>query len=265
MPIQVLLSYVWKQQQYEELTETVEPAVEGSLLHDVLARFMAGHLHEKLTKYPPTELISQLDDIMTSVCDEYITGKKDCRYRFLAFAASEAEFAAAPLAAAGACIPEKWEPFVPVKIEWDFGRNGSAPLVLEVNGGKIYLNGRIDRIDSDGNGIFVTDYKRSQTPSGSELTEGLDLQIPVYLMALAALEPQSKVLGGGYYSLKEAKRKGGFAMQTLGKTPFTTNNKPFSDAEDQWLAFADFCRTTVRGYINTLRQGNFRRRRVKLP
>ena len=129
--------------------------------------------------------------------------------------------------------------------------------MLEVNGGKIYLNGRIDRIDSDGNGIFVTDYKRSQTPSGSELTEGLDLQIPVYLMALAALEPQSKVLGGGYYSLKEAKRKGGFAMQTLGKTPFTTNNKPFSDAEDQWLAFADFCRTTVRGYINTLRQGNF--------
>ncbi len=49
---------------------------EGSLLHDVLARFMAGHLHEKLTKYPPTELISQLDDIMMSVCDEYITGKK---------------------------------------------------------------------------------------------------------------------------------------------------------------------------------------------
>ena len=41
-----------------------------------LARFMEGHLHEKLTKYPPTELISQLDDIMTSVCDEYITGKK---------------------------------------------------------------------------------------------------------------------------------------------------------------------------------------------
>lgn len=46
-------------------------------------------------------------------------------------------------------------------------------------------------------------------------------------------------------------------MQTLGKTPFTTNNKPFSDAEDQWLAFADFCRTTVRGYINTLAAGEF--------
>ena len=100
-------------------------------------------------------------------------------------------------------------------------------------------------------------YKRSQIPSGSELTAGLDLQMPVYLLALAALETQNKVLGGGYYSLKEAKRKGGFAMQTLGKTPFTTNNKPFSDAEDQWLAFADFYRTTVRGYINTLQQGNF--------
>ena len=82
------------------------------------------------------------------------------------------------------------------------------------------MNGRIDRIDSDGNGIFVTDYKRSQIPSGSELTAGLDLQMPVYLLALAALETQNKVLGGGYYSLKEAKRKGGFAMQTLGKNAF---------------------------------------------
>lgn len=256
-PYRFLLSYVWKQQQYEELTETVEPAVEGSLLHDVLARFMAGHLHEKLTKYPPTELISQLDDIMTSVCDEYITGKKIAVTDFWPSQRRKLNLLLRRWLQRELVYQKKWEPFVPVKIEWDFGRNGSAPLVLEVNGGKIYLNGRIDRIDSDGNGIFVTDYKRSQTPSGSELTEGLDLQIPVYLMALAALEPQSKVLGGGYYSLKEAKRKGGFAMQTLGKTPFTTNNKPFSDAEDQWLAFADFCRTTVRGYINTLRQGNF--------
>ena len=256
-PYRFLLSYVWKQQQYEELTETVEPAVEGSLLHDVLARFMAGHLHEKLTKYPPTELISQLDDIMTSVCDEYITGKKIAVTDFWPSQRRKLNLLLRRWLQRELVYQKKWEPFVPVKIEWDFGRNGSAPLVLEVNGGKIYLNGRIDRIDSDGNGIFVTDYKRSQTPSGSELTEGLDLQIPVYLMALAALEPQSKVLGGGYYSLKEAKRKGGFAMQTLGKTPFTTNNKPFSDAEDQWLAFSDFCRTTVRGYINTLQQGNF--------
>ena len=105
--------------------------------------------------------------------------------------------------------------------------------------------------------FFVTDYKRSQTPSGSELTEGLDLQIPVYLMALAALEPQSKVLGGGYYSLKEAKRKGGFAMQTLGKTPFTTNNKPFSDAEDQWLAFADFLPYDCQRIYQYLAAGEF--------
>lgn len=256
-PYRFLLSYVWKQQQYEELTETVEPAVEGSLLHDVLARFMAEHLHEKLAKYPPTELISQLDDIMTSVCDEYITGKKIAVTDFWPSQRRKLNLLLRRWLQRELVYQKEWEPFVPVKIEWDFGRNGSAPLVLEVNGGKIYLNGRIDRIDSDGNGIFVTDYKRSQTPSGKELTAGLDLQIPVYLLALGALEPQSKVLGGGYYSLKEAKRKGGFAIQTLGKTPFTTNNKPFSDAEDQWLAFADFCRTTVRGYINTLQQGNF--------
>ena len=107
VPYRFLLSYVWKQQQYEELTETVEPAVEGSLLHDVLARFMAGHLHEKLTKYPPTELISQLDDIMTSVCDEYITGKKIAVTDFWPSQRRKLNLHAAPLAARAACIPGK--------------------------------------------------------------------------------------------------------------------------------------------------------------
>ena len=99
------------QQQYEELTETVEPAVEGSLLHDVLARFMAGHLHEKLTKYPPTELISQLDDIMTSVCDEYITGKKIAVTDFWPSQRRKLNLLLTPLAAAGACIPERMGTF----------------------------------------------------------------------------------------------------------------------------------------------------------
>ena len=134
-PYRFLLSYVWKQQQYEELTETVEPAVEGSLLHDVLARFMAGHLHEKLTKYPPTELISQLDDIMTSVCDEYITGKKIAVTDFWPSQRRKLNLLLRRWLQRELVYQKKWEPFVPVKIEWDFGRNGSAPLVLEVNGG----------------------------------------------------------------------------------------------------------------------------------
>lgn len=256
-PYRFLLSYVWKQQQYEELTETVEPTVEGSLLHDVLSRFIAAHLHEKLARYPLVELTSQLDDIMTSVCEEYIAGKKIAVTDFWLSQRRRLNLLLRRWLERELAYQKAWEPFVPVRTEWDFGRNGSAPLMLQVNNGKIYLNGRIDRIDSDGNGLFVTDYKRGQTPTGSELTAGLDLQLPVYLLALAALEPQSTVLGGGYYSLKEARRKGGFAVQALGKTPFTTNNKPFSDAEDQWLAFADFCRTTIRGYVDALQKGNF--------
>ncbi|MCD8359327.1 MAG: exodeoxyribonuclease V subunit gamma [Acidaminococcaceae bacterium] len=256
-PYRFLLSYVWKQQQYEELTETVEPTVEGNLLHDVLARFMALHLQEKLTKYPQKQLVSQLDDIMTSVCEEYIENNKIAVTDFWPSQRRRLNLLLRRWLERELAYQREWKPFVPVKIECDFGKNGSTPLALPVEGGKIYLNGRIDRIDSDGRGLFVTDYKRGATPSGSDLTAGLDLQMPVYLLALAALEPQNVVLGGGYYSLKEARRKGGFALQALGKTPFTINNKPFTEGADQWSDFSDFCRITIRGYADTLHQGIF--------
>lgn len=256
-PFRFLLSYVWKQQQYEELTETVEPTVEGNLLHDVLARFLGAHLQEKLTKYPQAELLHQLDDIMTSVCEEYIAKNAIAVTDFWPSQQRRLTLLLRRWLGRELAYQKEWEPFVPVQVEWDFGRNGSKLLALTVKGGKIYLSGRIDRIDSNGSGLFVTDYKRSVTPSASELTAGLDLQMPVYLLALAAMEGQSQVLGGGYYSLKEGKRKGGFALQTLGKTPFTVNNKPFREAEDQWLAFADFCRTTVRNYVDRLHEGAY--------
>ena len=148
-------------------------------------------MHEKLTKYPPTELISQLDDAALSqrqfVMNILLGKRLPLQISGLRSVRKLNLLLRRWLPSGSLSARKNGEPFVPVKIEWDFGRNGSAPLVLEVNGGKIYLNGRIDRIDSDGNGIFVTDYKRSQTPSGSELTAGLDLQIPVYLMALASL------------------------------------------------------------------------------
>ena len=145
-------------------------------------------MHEKLTKYPPTELISQLDDIMTSVCDEYITGKKIAVTDFWPSQRRKLNLLLRRWLQRELVYQKKWEPFVPVKIEWDFGRNGSAPLVLEVNGGKIYLNGRIDRIDSDGNGILDMDYQRSQTPSVRELTGFADSGISYGACSLRASE-----------------------------------------------------------------------------
>ena len=256
-PFRFLLSYVWEQQQYAELTETVEPTVEGSLLHDVLARFLAAHLQEKLAKYAVPELVQQLDTIMTEVCTEYIEAGKLAATDFWPSQQRRLTLLLRRWLQRELAYQQEWEPFVPVLVEWDFGKHGTQPLALPTPDGKIYLNGRIDRIDSNGSGLFVTDYKRSVTPTGADLLAGLDLQMPVYLLALAALKAEAGVLGGGYYALKAGKRTGGFALQALGKTPFTVNNKPFSEAEDQWQAFADFCRTTIQTYVANLRAGKF--------
>lgn len=256
-PFRFLLSYVWSQDKFEEKTEVVEPVLEGNILHDVLAKFMTLHLNRKLCTIPKSELEAQIDDIMTSVCKEYINSsqlivtdfwpsqKRSLSLILQGWLERELEY------------QEQWEGFVPKQVEWDFGRNDIPPLQISIGEDSIYLNGRIDRIDSNGNGLFVTDYKRSQTPSSGELASGLDLQIPIYLLAMAELEQDKTILGGGYYSLKEGKRKGGFALKKMPKPPFTVNNKPFSEEEDQWASFAQACKNLIKEYVNNMRQGKY--------
>lgn len=256
-PFRFLISYVWRQQQYAEMTENMEVTNEGNLLHDVLARFLAEHLHEKLTKYQLKELLHQLDNTMTSVCDEYISGGEIVVTDFWPSQRRRLSLLLQRWLKREITYQKEWEAFVPIKVEWDFGRNEGAPLALAVDGGKIYLNGRIDRIDSDGNSLFVTDYKRSVTPAAGDIMAGLDLQMPLYLLAVSALESKSKIIGGGYYSLKEGRRKGGFALQEIGKPPFSINSKLFNEAEDQWQAFEEFCLATVKKYVDKLQSGNY--------
>ena len=86
---------------------------------------------------------------------------------------------------------------------WVGGRRG-------VDVGGLRIRGRIDRIDADpgGRGLFVFDYKSGSVPSVSAIGTGEGLQLPLYLMALAADRPGTSVLGGAYLALSEKKRSG---------------------------------------------------------
>ena len=86
---------------------------------------------------------------------------------------------------------------------WVGGREG-------VDIGGIALRGRVDRVDADRDGreLFVVDYKSGGVPPQNSLGTAKGLQLPLYLMALAAERPGAHVVGGAYVSLSEGKRSG---------------------------------------------------------
>ncbi len=78
--------------------------------------------------------------------------------------------------------------------------------------GGLKIRGRIDRIDVDpaGTCLFVLDYKSGTVPDSSSLGTKRALQLPLYLMALAAERPTAQVIGGAYLSPLEERCSGLF-------------------------------------------------------
>ena len=95
-------------------------------------------------------------------------------------------------------------PLVPAEMEmWVGSKTG-----VDVGGFRVH--GRVDRVDvaGDGRGVFVLDYKSGAIPSSSAIGREEALQLPLYLMALAADWPEARVAGGAYVALADGKRSG---------------------------------------------------------
>jgi ATP-dependent helicase/nuclease subunit B len=95
-------------------------------------------------------------------------------------------------------------PLVPHELEvWVGSRCG-----VDVGGFKVH--GRVDRVDAtrDRRGQFVIDYKSGNIPANSAIGGKEGLQLPLYLMAMAAERPRSAILGGAYLGLSDKKRSG---------------------------------------------------------
>ncbi len=94
---------------------------------------------------------------------------------------------------------------------WFGGREG-------VDVGGLVIRGKIDRVDADREQLmlFVIDYKTGLIPSFSEIGTEKGLQLPLYLLALAAERPAARVIGGAYLSLKDQTRSGVVSADAAG-------------------------------------------------
>ena len=92
--------------------------------------------------------------------------------------------------------------FAPMSYEFAFGQNGVAPVTLDLgDGSRVYLQGRIDRIDvydDGGKNIRVADYKSGSKKFDPTMAYwGLQLQLLIYLSA--ALEQMPGAQPAGFF------------------------------------------------------------------
>jgi len=78
-------------------------------------------------------------------------------------------------------------------------------VVLDIDEG-VSVKGKIDRIDVDkaNKKLYVADYKTSQIPTGTSIKSGEDIQLAVYIMAMAQKQPDFDY-DGYYISIKDLK------------------------------------------------------------
>ena len=256
-PFRYLGEYVWKQEEFMALADEVQPADEGSLLHEVLARFLAPRLHEKLCAEAFAELQDELELTFADVCEEFIHDGRVVESvlwqaekprlltllkRWLAFEYADQKY---------------WAGFTPEAVEWDFSAKNGRPLEFSLtNGKKVRLIGRVDRIDSDGERVFVTDYKRSFAPPASNIEKGLDLQLPLYLLSTAAMYAGGKKAAGGcYFVLKDGARSSIQLFDSVGNAAIEAKQKK---NQLPWDSFKNFCEELLREYIENIYAGDFR-------
>ena len=105
-------------------------------------------------------------------------------------------------------------PLVPSRFEFSFGMetkksddpvSSPEPVELASPDGerKVFIRGRIDRIDLTPDGFFlIYDYKSgSQHPKAKDIEAGTALQLPLYLLAFEKITGNHGI-GGGYYTIR---------------------------------------------------------------
>jgi len=211
-PFAFFMENVLEIKETEKAKTELDPMTRGSILHDALYRF-----HKHYAGISVKDLLAGDEEEVRNYMAECVRD---------AFEAAAPELDAVPdviLHIEQRRIMETLQrylnrmakdfddPLVPSHFEVVFGRalrdstddlNTTEPFVLDLDGDKVLLTGRIDRIDTDGEGARIIDYKTSSAPSSGHIKAGLDLQLSVYAWAVEQhLLPDTKCSEAWYYSI----------------------------------------------------------------
>ncbi len=255
----------------KEPTEEIEALEMGSLIHKILYKFYSklqkeeiilNEIVEEKFKYVEDMLFNIAGEIieeahfnspLTFFEKEKILGingnrKNSILYKFL--------------------INEKENngEFVPSYFESGFGNIGTEnkdlPAIQNIKIGNINVRGKIDRIDinKQNNYYKVIDYKLSgKKPSSIELSDGISLQLPLYMFAAkelikAQINKDFEPAGAEIYSLKFDEKDFGRKLIGLFNSRSKLDDKQIIESNRELI---DICKEMLKKYVSAIIEGKF--------
>ena len=173
-----------------EVVTSIDPRTKGSIVHEVLERFVA----EEIAAFPDSvpDAAARLGVIADEVMDRYeragVTGK---RVLF------QAERRRIKIDLEAERVRDASERRTgrrrPIQVEYGFGYGEVPPVELALSSGNLSFRGKIDRADvAEDGSITVIDYKtgrpdRFEVIASDPVDAGRHLQLPIYALAAAPL------------------------------------------------------------------------------
>lgn len=142
---------------------------------------------------------------------------------------------------------------IPVDFEVEFGRRKS--FNIEVDDIKIPLTGVIDRIDKyvDEDKYIIIDYKNSDynIKNIKDMSSGLSLQLPVYIMSQEGKEVVAAMYGiisKGEFELK---------IGNIEESHLVSKRNKGAITEGELEELLDITKESIKSYIDSIHKGNF--------
>ncbi|MDO8871779.1 MAG: PD-(D/E)XK nuclease family protein [Methanoregula sp.] len=160
---------------------------------------------------------------------------------------------------------ESASPLVPSLFEYSFGMGttesddpASSPSPVELTSPdgerKVFIRGRIDRIDLTPDGFFlIYDYKSgSQHPRAKDIEAGTALQLPLYLLAFEKITGNHGI-GGGYYTIRREVDRSIVLADSAAKDLMVSRPRVSKD----FAGMIQHSRDCAFEYIDGIRNGRF--------
>jgi ATP-dependent helicase/DNAse subunit B len=218
----------------------------GSMLHEILERVY------RQTRDPLSldELLTTLPPVAEAVLDE---APRKYGFRPTPLWETQRQELIDILSRTLSALVAQEGAFWPVHFELRFGLDGSPPLRLETDQGRVLLRGVIDRVDIDAErNIRIIDYKTGSSGlHQNDLAEGRRLQLPIYSLAAANCLELGTPADGFYWSILSGKA----GHLRLEKFRHETDDGVIYHGADGAM---DLAIAHIGNFLRGIREGSFR-------